>query len=127
MSLPGDDAKRFSWRPSVPAGIVVGRLEDIPDGSAKGFVIEIAASRFEGFAVRRGDRLYGYVDRCPHAFASLTRDLESYLAEDGSAIQCTWHGARFDIEGGRCFAGPCRDRALLCWPLDIVDGAIVTA
>lgn len=49
---------------STPAGVNLGRLEIVPDGGARNFVLEMKAGRFHGFVVRRGEAVYGYVDRC---------------------------------------------------------------
>ena len=58
-------------------------LDVIPDGKARNFVLELRAGRFHGFAVRQGDRVHGYVDRCPHQGFPLTPELDAYLTARG--------------------------------------------
>lgn len=111
----------------TPAGVALGPLDQIADGAARNFVLEMKAGRFHGFAVRRGAGVVGYVDRCPHMGPPLAQKLDGYLTDDGGLIQCSWHGALFSIDDGMCIGGPCRGAALMPWPLEVRDGAIVTA
>lgn len=112
---------------STPPGVRLGPLAMIPDGGARNFVLQMKAGRFHGLAVRRGERAFGFVDRCPHAGLPLAQTLDHYLTPDGSHIVCSWHGALFEPETGDCLAGPCVGRGLTSWPLGVVDGTIVTA
>ena len=52
---------------ATPAGVALAPLDAIADGAALNFVLQLRAGRFHGFVVRRGDSVFGYVDRCPHA------------------------------------------------------------
>ena len=110
---------------ATPPGIALGPLDQIADGAARNFVIEMRAGRFHGFVVRRGDEAFGYVDRCPHMGLPLAQTLDDYVA--GGMIACSWHGAMFDIASGKCLGGPCSGTALTQWPIEIRDGTILTA
>ena len=88
-------------------------------------MLELRAGRFHGFAVRRGDTVHGYVDRCPHMGLPLAQVLDDYVT--AGRIVCSWHGAVFDIESGACLGGPCVGGALSPWPLQVRDGTILTA
>jgi nitrite reductase/ring-hydroxylating ferredoxin subunit len=112
---------------STPAGVDLGPLAVIADGAARNYVLEMRAGRFHGFAVRRGETVHGYVDRCPHAGLPLAQVLDQYLTPDGTQIACSWHGALFDPETGACVGGPCVGAALTPWPLTVVEGRIRTA
>jgi nitrite reductase/ring-hydroxylating ferredoxin subunit len=112
---------------ATPAGVRLGPLELIADGAARNFVLQIGEARFHGFAVRRGEDVHGYVDRCPHAGLPLAQQLDAYLAPGGDLIACSWHGALFDIATGACVGGPCVGQALRPWPLAVEDGVIKTA
>ena len=112
---------------TTPPGVRLGPLDLIADGTARNFVLEMKAGRFHGFAVRNGDTVSGYVDRCPHMALPLAQELDAYLTGDKQMIQCSWHGALFRIDDGHCVGGPCAGAALTPWPLEVRDGAIFTA
>lgn len=112
---------------TTPAGVRLGPLELITDGGARNFVLEIGERRFHGFVLRRGRRVHGYVDRCPHMGLPLAQALDDYLTPDGAQIACSWHGALFEVETGRCLGGPCAGAGLTGWPLAVADGHVFTA
>jgi nitrite reductase/ring-hydroxylating ferredoxin subunit len=112
---------------ATPAGVKLGPLDQIAEGAARNFVLQMKAGRFHGFVVRRGDDVHGYVDRCPHMGLPLAQELDRYLTPDGQLIACSWHTALFRIEDGACVGGPCPGAHLTPWPVAVVDGAIVTA
>jgi nitrite reductase/ring-hydroxylating ferredoxin subunit len=51
--------------------------------------------------VRNGSEVFGYEDRCPHAFWPLS---EGTLA--GSVLECPGHAWEFDVTTGRCLTSP---------------------
>jgi nitrite reductase/ring-hydroxylating ferredoxin subunit len=100
------------------------RIEDIPDGGAKGF--PAAAGGFTGlFAVRRGSKVFVYVNSCPHIGVPLDWAPDRFLAEDGSRIVCATHGAEFAIETGVCVRGPCFGERLEPVMIQVKDGMIL--
>jgi nitrite reductase/ring-hydroxylating ferredoxin subunit len=111
----------------TPPGVRLAALEDIPDGHARNFVLQMKAGRFHGFVVRKGNQVFGYRDRCPHMGLPLAQELDHYLTSGGELILCSWHGALFEIESGRCVGGPCAGAALSAWPVTVVDGQVRTA
>jgi nitrite reductase/ring-hydroxylating ferredoxin subunit len=111
----------------TPAGVPLCTLATLADPGARNFVLQIREAYFHGFVVRKGDRVFGYVDRCPHAGLPLAHELDNYLTRDGTLIQCFWHGALFEIEDGACKGGPCAGAWLKPWPVEVKDGMIRTA
>jgi nitrite reductase/ring-hydroxylating ferredoxin subunit len=112
---------------ATPAGVTLCALADLPDPGARNFVLEMRAGRFHGFVVRRGGRVTGFVDSCPHMGLPLARKLDDYLTADGGLIACGWHGALFRPESGLCVGGPCTGLTLRSWPVEVRDGIVRTA
>lgn len=112
---------------ATPPGVVLGPIDLIAPGTARNFVLQLRKGRFHGFVVRHGRGVTGYVDACPHRGLPLAKRLDDYLAPGGALLMCSWHGALFEIDSGRCTAGPCPGARLTRWPVEIVDGMIVTA
>lgn len=125
--LPQGEASLSEHLAETPAGVTLGPLTLIPDGTARNFVLEMKAGRFHGFVVRNGETVHGYVDRCAHMALPLAQQLDQYLTPDGSLIQCSWHGALYRIEDGVCVGGPCTGARLQPWPVVVREGSIVTA
>ncbi|MEW6019621.1 MAG: Rieske (2Fe-2S) protein [Pseudomonadota bacterium] len=111
----------------TPAGVTLGPLDLIAEGAARNFVLQIGEAYFHGFAVRQGDEVHGYVDRCPHAGLPLAQKLDDYLTPSGDLIACSWHGALFEPDTGACVGGPCVGATLTPWPLVVRERMIITA
>ena len=91
----------------------VCRLEEIPDGGAKGLVIpDPDGPPLRVIALRRGDQVIAYRNRCPHRGTPLDLRPDDFLTRDGAHIVCATHGALFRPEDGYCIAGPCAGDSL---------------
>ena len=100
------------------------RLDEIPDNGARGF--PAAPGGFTGlFAVRRGERVFVYVNSCPHIGLPLEPLPDRFLDARKQNIVCAAHGARFRVEDGVCISGPCLGEALEAVEARIVDGEVV--
>jgi nitrite reductase/ring-hydroxylating ferredoxin subunit len=99
------------------------RLDDIPDGGARGF--GPPAGGFTGlFAVRKGDAAFVYVNSCPHIGVPLDWAPDRFLTSDGARILCASHGAEFAIDTGQCLRGPCLGERLEAIMIEVKDGTI---
>ena len=92
--------------------VLVGELAAIADGDHRVYRV----GTFEVGIFRRGDRIFAWENRCPHAGGpvcqgKIYRKVEEVLAADRkslglrfgstSQIVCPWHGFEFDIATGR--------------------------
>jgi nitrite reductase/ring-hydroxylating ferredoxin subunit len=111
----------------LPAGTVLARLADLPDGATRGFDLTADEWPLRGFLVRVGDAVHAYVNRCPHAGRQLNFQPDRFLSPDGELIQCTAHGALFEKDTGLCIAGPCVDESLRRIAVVQVEGAVQLA
>jgi nitrite reductase/ring-hydroxylating ferredoxin subunit len=110
---------------SIDAGSerILCRLEDIPDGGARGFLPVDRDDRV--FVVRRGDRVHVYINSCPHNWRPLDYAQDRFLSASGSEIVCYAHGAHFSIASGECIAGVCIGRFLIPVPARVDNGMIL--
>jgi len=88
------------------------RLEDIPDGGAKGIDIGKGADQRGVILLRRGDVVYAYENRCPHMGTPLETFPDKFLNQTGELLICSTHGARFRVNDGLCVKGPCEGASL---------------
>jgi nitrite reductase/ring-hydroxylating ferredoxin subunit len=104
-------------------------LEEIPDGTGRGFTLKSGAvgdpHGLDILVVRSGERVFGYVNCCPHARSPLDWTPDQFMSRDGRHIQCATHGALFEIETGRCIRGPCVGQCLTPVPLTVADGQVI--
>lgn len=102
-------------------------IDDIPADGSRVFTFDDSdGHRFEMFMHRRGDEVFAYQNRCPHAGHPLDWTPGVFLDPAGERFQCASHGARFRIEDGVCVAGPCPGRALTPVAIEVWGGAIRT-
>lgn len=102
------------------------RVDDIPDGGAKGF--PAAPGGFTGLmAVRRDGKIHVYVNSCPHIGTPLDWMPDVFLSRDRQHIVCATHGALFSPTSGECTHGPCKGDYLDAVKFEIRDGIIHVA
>lgn len=111
---------------SVSGGAVaLCRLDDISDPGSREFKWGTGIWPLEYFAVRKGRRVRGFVNRCPHAGNPLNWQPDRFLNRKGDLILCNSHGALFRIDDGVCVGGPCPGEALESLTLRVENGLIV--
>ncbi len=100
------------------------QLDEIPKGGSKG-ALPNARGRDQLLLVRQGDRVYGYINNCPHYDkAPLGWKKDEFLSGDGQHIMCSAHGALFGITDGECIIGPCLGQALKAVSIEVKAGAV---
>jgi len=108
VTVPGTD-------PAGVAFVAVARLADLPPGTLLGVALPdgtpICLANVDG-------TVHAVHDCCTHQAFTLS----SGELADG-AIECAWHGARFDAETGAVRRGPACD-ALATYAVRVVDGVV---
>ena len=105
---------------------ILCRIGDVVDGDARAFdSVDRRLNPTGLFIVRRGTQAYCYVNDCPHLHITLDFLPGRFMNKDAGLIQCSNHGARFEIENGKCVWGPCRGDALTSLPIEIVNGKVI--
>ena len=101
------------------------RLDSLADPGAQGIDIELDGLAVSAFLVRKGQRVFCYVNVCPHAGNPLEWRPDAFLTRDRSRIICSRHGAVFEIESGVCVEGPCPGARLRALRVGVENGGIV--
>lgn len=108
----------------LPAGTLIARLSELPDGATREFALTESEWPLTGFLVRVGSMVHAYLNRCPHALRQLNFRPDRFLNQDGTLIQCSSHGALFEKDTGLCVAGPCVGESLRRLPVVLADGEV---
>jgi nitrite reductase/ring-hydroxylating ferredoxin subunit len=123
-TAPSTDAWRL--RPQAPnPGTHIGPIEKLQDGTSKEFVFGVGLNAFRMFVVRNGERVFGYVNLCPHYSLPLNVRADEFLSRDGTRIMCRRHLAIFSIEDGLCLEGACTGSQLDPVPLGIDENGMI--
>lgn len=93
-------------------------VNELPEGAARGFDPQ-RTGQDSVLVVRLGERVFAWVDRCPHHGTPMAWRKNAYLNAAGDRIVCAAHGAQFAIDTGVCTLGPCLGDALTPVPLQI--------
>jgi nitrite reductase/ring-hydroxylating ferredoxin subunit len=110
--------------PTTQAATELCAVDDIPDGGSGGFFVDTADGRLLYMAIRRGGRVFVYVNSCPHTGMPLDYQPGRFLNADGTLIQCSTHGAEFRIDDGYCVSGPCEGDRLRAVNVKIRRGKV---
>lgn len=96
-------------------------VDDISEGTSKGLEVNNQYM----FVVKKDGQIYLYWNRCPHLGTPLEWEEDRFLDADAALIQCSTHGALFQIENGHCLAGPCRGKSLRAIEFLIDNGMVM--
>ncbi|MDG2089647.1 MAG: Rieske (2Fe-2S) protein [Gammaproteobacteria bacterium] len=99
---------------------VLCQISSILEGSSYSFEIDQIAL----FAINKHDQIFVYLNLCPHLHAPLNWEPDKFLNNSCDLIQCSNHGALFDIENGECIQGPCKGQSLQAVDYEVKDGNI---
>lgn len=92
---------------------------------ARGFLIEELTPNRNIFIIRENENIYGYENQCPHNRGPLDWMPNHFLNIDNEYIQCSGHGALFEISSGRCIYGPCAGQSLKSISINIENDWLI--
>ena len=104
--------------------INVAKLSDIEEGSATNAVIELADGHRHLILTRKADEVNVFLNSCPHTGVRLDWKVGVFLTVDKAHLQCSTHGALFELDSGFCVAGPCINQCLVKLQTKVYDQAI---
>ena len=84
-------------------------MEEVPEREARAFDTEDGDTIF---ITQRDGSFYAYQNVCPHLQVELEFLVNQFLDQDQEFIQCSTHGALFEVETGLCISGPCQGDTL---------------
>lgn len=116
----------LNWQqhPDCPAdGTKLCELADIPDEGGHEVAFGDGRENFRVLLLRRGERVWSYVNYCPHFSLPLNYEPQTFVTLDG-LIMCAHHTAFFNFDDGRCVDGPCVGDGLVALPSHISGGTV---
>ncbi len=96
-------------------------IDEVADPGAKGFSLKQGRKERLLFLIKKEGKVYAYENKCPHAGINLEWQDDDFLDPEKNHIQCSVHGALFNIESGDCMGGPCNGNGLTSLEIE-VDG-----
>ena len=101
------------------------KLNDLEADESTGLTAKVNGITQMLLAVRKGDKVFVYINSCPHTGAPLDIHAGKFFSRDRKHILCSTHGALFKIENGQCVSGPCLSSYLEAVPIAIEDGDVL--
>ncbi|HZX77305.1 Rieske (2Fe-2S) protein [Lysobacter sp.] len=99
-------------------------LDTIADGGACVVDAPLASGDTPVVLVRRGVRVWGYLNRCPHFSLRMDHRAGHINTYKGQVLMCAHHSALFRFEDGHCIEGPCAGATLTPVPVRVVGDAV---
>jgi nitrite reductase/ring-hydroxylating ferredoxin subunit len=96
----------------------------VDSGRGVRFEVEYFGEPAPAFAIRKGSRVQGYLNRCAHVAMELDWQEGVFFDFDGRDLLCSTHGATYDAATGRCLGGPCNGSPLVKLRLEERDGHV---
>ncbi len=84
------------------------------------FEVKISGKIVKGILLKAGDTFKAYENKCMHLAIPLDLGDGKIETHDGKQLQCHMHGAVFEKESGKCVAGPCLDKYLRSFAVEVV-------
>ena len=100
------------------------QTDAIADPGSRAFECKLGRRTVSLFVVHKDGQFSAYINSCPHTGVNLEWQEDQFLDMDNMFIQCSTHDALFEIDTGRCIAGPCVGDSLDPVDLIIEDGQI---
>lgn len=118
-----------SWQPGIAGqlmtAITLCLMDDIADGGALGLPEHQQLHPAGLVAVRQGEQVRVYINRCPHFSVPLDYRPQEFCTYRGRFLMCAHHSAVFRFEDGHCIDGPCKGASLEPVTVENVAGRVV--
>ena len=93
--------------------IFLCRIDElIGEPATKNVVLAEGEDELDIVIVQTKDTRHAYINCCPHQFIPLETFPNHFLTEDKKFLVCSGHGAKFQLDTGKCVSGPCFGKGL---------------
>ncbi|MBH89640.1 MAG: (2Fe-2S)-binding protein [Magnetovibrio sp.] len=99
-------------------------LNQIDNNGSATFVAEKNGKKESLIVVRKKNKVFVYINSCPHIGTPLDFSPGQFLSKDKNFILCSTHGALFRISDGFCISGPCFEQTLTKVSVRIIDDKV---
>ncbi|WP_426190276.1 Rieske (2Fe-2S) protein [Massilia sp. DWR3-1-1] len=104
----------------------VGASDELLEGGlGLRFAVHAYGADTTGFVIRKGGKVYGYLNRCAHVPIELDWAQGEFFESSKLFIMCQTHGAIYAPDTGHCAGGPCKGGRLRPIAVREADGLIV--
>ena len=107
------------------AEVILCRLDEVPESSAKLATARVGERTFEVIVVRRGPAAWAFANRCPHFSVGLDAQPGVLHLYRGALVMCAHHSAMFRLDDGMCIDGPCEGHGLDPVPVRVEGDHVV--
>lgn len=101
--------------------IYLCQKNELKEYQTRGFTVEVGDDSVDFFLLKQDGGIRAYLNYCPHLGIPLNWQPDEFMSMEGTHIQCSTHGALFQLEDGYCFSGPCRGESLTKLNVEIAD------
>ncbi|MDH5544213.1 MAG: Rieske 2Fe-2S domain-containing protein [Gammaproteobacteria bacterium] len=87
-------------------------MSELQENTPRGFSLGDDPDTQDVFLIKRDGQVYAFKNSCPHTGATMNWLPDAFMDMEGFYIQCSIHGALFNVEDGLCVRGPCVNQSL---------------
>jgi len=95
--------------------------KDLAEYETRSFSVDKDDDTLDLVLLKQDGAIRAYLNHCPHLGIPLNWQPDEFMSLEGTHIQCSTHGALFQLEDGHCIAGPCRGESLTTLTTEITD------
>lgn len=98
-------------------------MNELEENRARGYSSN-GSDEQELLVIKRDGQVYAYKNNCPHTGVNLNWQPDEFMDIESFYIQCSVHGALFNVEDGLCVRGPCINQRLSPISVQIIGSEI---
>ena len=100
------------------------KIDELEENKARGFSTAGNIDQHDVILVKRDGQFYAYKNNCPHTGVNLNWQPDEFMDMESFYLQCSVHGALFNVEDGVCVRGPCINQSLIALSIQTINDEI---